>query len=348
MSRTFAAAVLVLALTACGTSGAPSPTATSSGPGEPSPNASASAPVAPGEHPAVGLALVQFPGGADDPASQVFVVEADGSLRQVTGLGGSAGASHPAWSPDRSQIAIGPPKVGSSGIVGQVSVVNADGTGERSLGVGENPRWSPDGTRLLVAEVDDVTTDPRSMWIIDVGTGELTDLGLGFIAQWMADGERISFRRILDTADGSFADGLFVMTLATGETQELETRSESDAVWAPDGSGMLVSHDGSLAVAEPDGSGARDLVEGFAPVWAPDSSRVVFAYDVDQDATPVLAAVDLEGEALWSGTVGANPTWSPDGTRIAVEIPVPEPMVRVLDAASGDVLWEIEGMEPAW
>ena len=74
-----------------------------------------------------------------------------------------------------------------------VSVVNVDGTAERVLSLGELPRWSPDGLRLLVSEVDDVTSEPRSTWIIDVATGELTDLGPGFNAQWLGDGDRIGW-----------------------------------------------------------------------------------------------------------------------------------------------------------
>ena len=92
----------------------------------------------------------------------------------------------------------------------------------------------------------------------------------------------------------------------------------------------------------------RDLGHGILPVWSPDGTRIVFGYDNDQTGTPVLAVVDLEGERVWSGRPGAAPTWSPDGTRIAVEVPYPEPMVPVLDAASGDVLWEVEGSQPGW
>ena len=51
---------------------------------------------------------------------------------------------------------------------------------------------------------------------------------------------------------------------------------------------------------------------------------------------------------MWSGPIGQNATWSPDGTRIAVEIPVPAPTIRILDAATGGTLAEMDGTEPAW
>ena len=357
MGRTFLAALVVLALAACTTGGTtPSPTASSSGSADPSESAdptigpSASpvptSAVPSDEHAATGLALVQFPNGPDDPASQIFVVETDGTLRQVTH--GPNGTSHPAWSPDRSQIAFGPAKVGSTGTTGQVGVVNADGSDERLISVGQSPRWSPDGTRLLIQEVDDVTSEPVSIWILDVATAEATDLGQGFNPQWLPDGERISFRRVVDTPDGSFADAIFVMTLASGETDELGALPGADVYWSPDGSAMVIHEDGELTMAAPDGSRARPFAGGFAPVWSPDSTRVLIAHDFDENGIPILAVMDLDGRALWSGAAGQYATWSPDGTRIAVEIPVPTPTVRILDAATGETLSEIEGVEPAW
>ena len=101
-------------------------------------------------------------------------------------------------------------------------------------------------------------------------------------------------------------------------------------------------------MADADGSNPRDLAGGYSPVWSPDGTRVLLGYDTNTDGLPVLALVDLEGAEIWSGAIGAAPTWSPDGTRIAVEIAYPEPMVQVLDAATGEVLWEIEGCQPNW
>jgi Tol biopolymer transport system component len=353
MGRTFMAALLVLVLTACAASGpqrgsAGSPQVAQPSSSEPNlPDPTASVPPDSGEHPATGLALVQFPGGSDDPASQIFVVEADGSLRQVTGHSTAmSGASRPAWSPDRSQIAFEGPKVGSTGVKGQIGVVNADGTGERQVSEGTNPRWSRDGSRLLIEEVDDVTSEPPSMYILDIASGELTDLGQGFNPRWLADDAGISFNRAVEGEGGAFTSVLYTMSLDGGEPVELAR--ETEAIWSPDGSAVLLVREGTISMAAPDGSDHRQLVTGYSPVWSPDGSRVLFAYDVNQDALPVLALVDLDGQELWSGVVGGSPTWSPDGTRVAVEIAYPEPMVQILDAASGEILWETDGTQPAW
>ena len=358
MRRAQTATVLALLLAACAAPPAASPSASAPPPSpapsgtdapEATPEPSASPSAAPSfeGHPATGLALVQFP-DPGSPASQVFVVEDDGSLRQLTGLDGGIGASSPVWSPDRSQIAFGPPKVGFPGINGQVSVINADGSDERVLGVGELQRWSPDGARLLIHEKDDVTADPWEIWIQDVATGEITmEIGPGFEGQWVDD-HTIGFRRAIPTNDSSYADALYIQALDGSEPVQLPAESETVAAWSPDGSQVLLAHENSIVVADADGSNSRDLAGGYSPVWSPDGTRVLLGYDTSQDGLPVLALVDLEGEEIWSGAIGAAPTWSPDGTRIAVEIAYPEPMVQVLDAATGEVLWEIEGSQPNW
>lgn len=357
MRRLQTVSILGLLLAACtaqpattpgGSTPSQAPTGTDAPSLTPEPTASPSpAPTFEG-YPATGLALVQFP-DPDSPASQVFVVEEDGTLRQVTGLGGdSIGASSPVWSPDRTQIAFGPPKIGFSGITGQTSVVNAGGSGERVLGEGWQQRWSPDGTRLLIHEKDDVTSEPTSIWIQDVATGEVTDLGQGFNAQWIDD-ERITFQRVVVLPDGAHSDELYIQVLDGSEPVQLPTEPMTEAVWSPDGSQVLLVHEASIVVADDDGSNPRDLAGGHSPVWSPDGTRVLLEYDVNQDALPLLALVDLDGAEVWSGAIGDAPTWSPDGTRIAVDIVYPEPLVQVLDAASGEVLWELPGAsQPNW
>jgi Tol biopolymer transport system component len=357
MRRAHTVTVLAMLLSACaqpaGTPGSSAPTPSPEAPeatGSPEPTTESTASPSPRPgfegHPAAGLALIQFP-DTNSPASQVFVVEDDGSLRQVTGLQGGIGATFPVWSPDRSQIAFGPPKVGFPGITGQVSVINLDGSGERVLGEGERARWSPDGTRLLIHEVDDVTAEPRSLWVTDVATGEIVvDLGQGFNGQWIDD-DTVGFQRVLPTDSGAYEDAIYIQAIDGSEPVELPAETMTEAVWSPDGTKVLLALDG-IVVADADGSNPRDLAGGYSPVWSPDGTRVLLGFDTSQDGLPVLALVDLDGREIWSGAIGAGATWSPDGTRIAVEIAYPEPMVQVLDAATGDVLWEIEGYQPNW
>jgi Tol biopolymer transport system component len=359
MSRTVVAvaALVVLILAACSApespaaSDAPSTSAVEES-SAPSPSSSAefveptpAATPAWTGHPAEGLAMVQQVGG-DDPTTQVFIVEADGSFRQVTGLSNALGASFPVWSPDGSRLAFNDPKVGS-GLYGQVGIVNADGSGELSFGEGRDHRWSPDGTRIVFWESDPVGNEETSMYLLDVASGEVRDIGLGAQPQWLPDGQRISFIRTIELDGGAIAPALHVMSVDGGEAQLIA--QDTIAYWSPDGTSVLLEREGVISLADGDFGNPRELADGFSPVWAPDSQSFVVAYDHDGDGNPVLALVNLEGLATWSGVSGSMPTWSPDGTRLAVEVYDPEfGIVRVIESATGSVVFESEGKQPAW
>ncbi|HEX7172223.1 MAG TPA: hypothetical protein VF365_06405 [Candidatus Limnocylindria bacterium] len=361
MSRTVIvlAALAVLILAACSAPGVPAASdPPSAGPPEesgdvaPSPSPSAegveptpAATAAWTGHPAEGLALVQEVDG-DDPTTQVFIFEADGSARQVTGLSNALGASYPVWSPDGSRLAFNDPKVGS-GLFGQVGIVNADGSDELNFGEGRDHRWSPDGTRIVYWESDPVGNEETSIYLLDVASGEVRDIGPGAQPQWLPDGQRISFVRTIELDGGAIAPALHVMSVDGGEAQMIA--QDTMAYWSPDGASVLLEHEGVISLADADFGDPREIVDGFSPTWAPDSQSFVVAYDNDADANPILALVDLEGMATWSGVSGSLPTWSPDGTRLAVEIYDPEfGIVRVIEAATGSVVFETQGKQPAW
>ena len=287
-------------------------------------------------HPAEGLAIVRFP-DSNSPVSHVFVVDSEGALQQVTGVSrDSAGADYPDWSPDHRRLVVGPPKIGG-GSAYDVAVVRADGSDEHVVAEGLKGWWSPDGARLLVEGWDYVRDLPVPLQVVQVARSTARDLVEGFNGQWLAD-DRIGFQQ-----------GTSVMvTTISGEARTLPLPEGTEPRWSPDGSSMLFLQDGAIFLADGDGTGARRLVEGFAPVWSPDGTRFAFAPGLDPEAVPQVAVADLNGTVAWSGVSGTDVTWSPDGTRLAAGVPIPDATVRVLDAASGEVLWEEAGMHPAW
>ena len=356
--RLVTAALLVI-LAACQSGGSTSPAA-SVPPGAtatPEPRDTPSpAPTEAADHVATGLAMVRFlPGGS--PVSQVFVVDAAGELQQVTGLGPevSAGATMPAWSPDRSQLLVGSPKVGG-GVAFELSVVNADGSGERVVASTEGTfippvDWSPDGNRFLFVDLIESVGGPNepSIWLVVPATGEATRLATGTGARWLPDGHRITFlATVADPANpGAKLVEVQVMDVDGGQPAPFELGA--DPIWSPDGTAVLFqADDGALTLADADGSNPRTVGPGDTPVWSPDGSRFVYAYDTNADGLPLLAAMDREGRRLWSDVIGSSPTWSPDGQRLAVEILYPELLVEVLDAETADLLWEIDGTMPSW
>ncbi|HYM53255.1 MAG TPA: hypothetical protein VEW45_07250 [Candidatus Dormibacteraeota bacterium] len=343
------AAILLLAfLTAC--SGAPSPSSSappSSGSASlgatPSPTAE---PTPAGPDSAAGLALIR----PVDGVGQVFVIDPDGSTRQVTGFDGYASlhAVRPFWSPDRSQIAFRPRGVGA-GLDPQLWLVNADGSEQRSIAdVGESIYWSPDSTRLLFQDsvfTTDNTGEPARIWLVDASTGGATVLGSGNAPAWLPDGLSISYFPIPD-GPAEREQPLVVVPVSGGEPREIALAQE--ARWSPDGTALLLQQEDGLYLAKPDGSDARHLVSGGTPVWSPDGSRIVYTYDITAEALPIIGVVDLDGQVIWSGAVGGDPSWSPDGTKLAVEVGYPETSIEILDAGSGEVIWRLEGEDPAW
>jgi Tol biopolymer transport system component len=297
---------------------------------------------------AAGLALVR----PVDGVPQVFVIGEDGSARQVSGLGEHASVAVllPIWSPDRTRLALRPQWVGS-GPYPRLWVVNADGTRQRELAeVGENISWSPDSTTLLYEDSGltvDTTGEPPRLWLLDVASGEARVIGRGTSPQWLAGGERIAYRPIPTGPVEDEAQPIVIMRLPRGEPREVVVAR--DAWWSPGSELLLLQQADGLHLAGPDGSGDRLLVDGFSPVWSPDGSRVAYQHGVTlEEALPIIGVVDVEGNVLWSDVVAGEPAWSPDGMKLAVEVGLDDPSIAILDAATGEVIWELEGTDPAW
>lgn len=324
----------------------PSASPQASGTANPEPSAAAG-------HVAAGLTIAQGP-NADSPLTEIFVVQRDGQLRQITGLGQgpSVGATRPVWSPNGEQIAFGPSVLGS-GAFPAVYIVNADGTGQtliQQLDAEEfsAPSWSSNGRRLLFS--DATPPGDRRIWLANTLTNEVRRIGSGAVPRWLPDGTRISY---VDGIEGrvpghptALTQVVYVMDVQDGRPHEF---AEADgAVWSPDGAVVLIETNGRLLLANADGSDPRHVAEGALPVWSPDGSRVAYLSGTDQDGRSLVTMMDREGLPLWSGAVGSAPTWSPDGSRLAVQVDYPEQMAVVLDAETGDVLWETPGSMPAW
>ncbi len=360
-ARVAALLLLLILVAACGTQ-APAastpPTSTAIPTADPTPTAQPDATDAPAPsaspepatpswtgHPAEGLALVRRLAESDQ-ATQIFVIEADGSARQVTGLSGDLGATFPVWSRDGERIVFNGPKRGETTIKGMVAVVNADGSDERQIAEGGFPRWSPDGSRIAFVEVDDVTGQDLSFYLADPETGEITDLGLGYDPRWISN-DRLTYGNNSYGADGVLTTHLSLMDLTTGQSRVIE--DGATAYPAPDGSQLAMVVEQVVWLADADGNVTRELTDGFEALWSPRGDAVAVAVGHDNDANPVWKVVDLDGNELASDIIGANPTWSPDGTRLALEVYRPDaPVVQVVDVASGEVVWEEQGQQPAW
>jgi Tol biopolymer transport system component len=342
---------LALVVSACGLM-PPSPPVS----GEPSPSASRSsgsaAPsLAPTTEPtpvnasvAAGVAFVRNVDGLD----QLFVIELDGSARQVGGRGRHArvGAAQPLWSPDRTMIAFGPPTVGT-GLAADLWIVNADGTRQRAIApLGEFTDWSPDSRRLVWTDsvlTTDTTGEPPRIWVGEVASRDVTPTGLiGSSTRWLMDGEQISYVPYEPLHDPR------IMVVEADGGQPRHLVEGSAAHWAPDGRSFLLERADGIYLADADGTNARLLVDGGAvPAWSPDGSRVAFVA-IDSSGNFTVGVMTIDGERVWDGVPGTDPAWSPGGDHLVVDLTISEPRIGILDAASGDLVWEFKGRYPDW
>jgi hypothetical protein len=220
--------------------------------------------------------------------SSVYLVNPDGSgLVRITP---DKYARRPARSPDGSKVAF--VSFGDLSAAGDLSVINADGTGHAKLfdagnsGIGEI-RWSPDGMMIafevLVPRIcEQYSCVLPQLWLIHPdGTGPRM-LAEGGSPAWSPDGRKIAFA----SSDTVPPSQLFTIDR--------------------DGNGL------TQLTSLPNGTGA--------PTWAPDGERLAFSASTNMVTTDIFT-IKSGGTGLTSisfehGT-DVDPAWSPDGTRIA-------------------------------
>ncbi|MEX0826089.1 MAG: serine hydrolase [Acidimicrobiia bacterium] len=168
--------------------------------------------------------------------SDLYLINADGSaLTQLTDLDGYAHA--PAWSTDGTRIAFiwGHGDIRGWGHPGELWVIDRDGSNLRQLREAPttNPIWSPDGRQIVF---DSITAAGR-IGLLDLDTGTVSDLGLGFFPRWSPDGTRIAFAA-LDEAGGS---DIFSMAANGTDRVQLTDDPNFDGLpsWTPDGTTIL-------------------------------------------------------------------------------------------------------------
>ena len=143
----------------------------------------------------------------------------------------------PAFSPDGLRIAFRSERAG-----GGIFVMDATGESVRRLtDAGYDPRWSPDGQLLVVA--DEPVIDPMSrfmqsaLWIVDLASGARRKVADADAVggRWSPSGQRIVFgggeRRAPSETSARLSDGSQTSTPVPVTRTQLSTES----VWSADG-----------------------------------------------------------------------------------------------------------------
>ena len=218
---------------------------------------------------------------------------------------------------------------------GAVYTANPDGTDVVEIypGPAEQPRWSPDGSRLVIACPQDpfvrnCTMNPDGSGFVALLPDTTLNQGVG---GWSPDGTRLAFEG-WDDVHPEDTPGVFTMRATDGGDLTRVTANpygdhDIPADYAPDGARLLflrgdaVHSRAALFVVNVDGSGLRQLTpwgldaEAEAS-WSPDGRQIVFAakgaiFLINQDGSG-LVKIHQDTQTGFSFA----PCWAPDGTRI--------------------------------
>jgi Tol biopolymer transport system component len=156
------------------------------------------------------------------PDNGIWLVEADGSgLRRLTDLGFGL-----AWSPDSQDLAFMRLVNGHWSI----STISVDSGRIRDLGAGQNPQWSPDGSRIAYEKVLGCDCLPEiRVW--SVSNGASRRLVRGLSPSWSPDGRRIAYMR---TRQPEPWNSLWVVPSRGGRPRFLADRART-GIWSPSG-----------------------------------------------------------------------------------------------------------------
>ena len=244
----------------------------------------------------------------------------------------------PVWSSGGRQIAF----LSRRGVnTFDLDVVNADGSGQRTLIHGatpEPPSWSPDGLKIAFESL----RETKSVYTVNAdGSGRQRLARDGRDPTWSPDGRTIAF----------FSGAKIYLMNADGSEHRALTRPQAeprDLAWSPDGRKLAFLQKRGcgpgcydIYVVNSDGSGLRNLTAKLAfgippnlgpgsdPAWSPDGQMIAFARlnpgprsDFPADLGEPIYVVKADGSRLRNLTpkpVGdyADPAWSPDGRKLA-------------------------------
>ncbi len=225
--------------------------------------------------------------------STIWVVDQDAANPRELGDG-----RQPAWSHDGARIAF-ISGIGSAATSGELSVMNADGSGRHLIDtdLGPNvsrPSWSPDGTHVVVSAFGD-------LYVVALSGGRSRLLVPdGDYPTWSPDGSLIAFVRNFTTIMLVRPDGSGLSNLTANGAGNTYNRKVS---WSPDSKRIAFTSGGygGIDAINVDGTGLTRLVpygqDGFTrsvPDWSPDGSRVVFLENADL----CTAAADGSGNGV--------------------------------------------------
>jgi dipeptidyl aminopeptidase/acylaminoacyl peptidase len=236
------------------------------------------------------VAFLLGSGGILGP-SPLYVVGPGTEARRI-GIPGDLPLTDFAWSPDGSTIAYLVSAGEGSG--GSIDVVDADGSGNRTLVRSSTPlsgiSWSPDGQWIVYGQGIAVAPKADNRYrLFARPTGGGAPLMLthgpdeGLLPTWSPEGTRIAYLALSPPFQPHTAASLMVMNAdGLGATTVLRASGlhMSGPAWSPDGRWLAVVEGQDLRLVRLDGSGSHVIYRcrgdctSRAPRWSPDGSQI--------------------------------------------------------------------------
>ncbi len=241
------------------------------------------------------------------------------------------------------------------GVVCNVFVAGANGSGRSYVGDGTDPTWSPDGSRLAFGGYSQ-----PGIFVLNLADWSVASLPVnGQSPAWSPDGLRLAFA----------ADELYVMGADGSDVVQI-THSMGflgHPAWSADGSAIAFDCEfdpgnRDICKIQTDGTGFVRLTSD--PAWdsgaafSPDGSKIAFA-TAPPFASPRIAVMNADGTGMTQlAPVALEPAWSPDGTRIAFAIPyegacqadgtICPDSIGIMNADGTNLTILASGNSPAW
>jgi dipeptidyl aminopeptidase/acylaminoacyl peptidase len=218
-----------------------------------------------------------------------------------------------------------------------IASMNSDGSGQWGVDFvvsDQDPKWSPDGTRIAFTTNRDGDADIYTSAPDGSGGRNLTfSYSWDTDPAWSPDGKRIAF--VTYRNEGA---GIYVMD-ADGSNQHLlvgDTGSPHHPTWSPDGTKIAYqsyyfdyetfTSKVGLWVANADGTNAHQLTDNYSdndPAWSPDGKEIAFDGNRDDLNSTDVYVMNADGSGVKRLTTDvapdSHPAWSPDGQWIVFQ-----------------------------
>ncbi len=199
------------------------------------------------------------------------------------------------WSPDGARIAFNSSfederNFGKDGLVScAVYTIDATGKNEKRLtairGLHSDPRWSPDGKRLLFTSKESpVFTAPANVFVTGADGAAATqvtheEMGV-FSPIWSPDGKSIAYQAVKDRSALPIPTRIVVVDADGSDRRVVAEVPGKPVAWTPDGKSLILEYRNLQLLDLKTGSTSdltRESEKTGRPVFSPEGDRVLFA-----------------------------------------------------------------------